>query len=120
LIPRRLRLKDSEKIREIKTNGEAFSSRLLVLICAESPDQYSRVAVLASRSVGGAVQRNRCKRVLRVQAAKLISKMDKPVNLLLIAKKALLDADSSEIDQTVLALGTEAGLICRDDGCKSE
>lgn len=66
---------------------------------------------MASRSVGGAVQRNRCKRVLRSRVAKLLSELTRPYNLLLIARKPLLTASADEVDQTLAKLFEKAKLI---------
>jgi len=73
--------------------------------------EMTRVAFLASRSVGGAVQRNRCKRILRSRVAKLLSGTVQPYNLLLIARKPLLGASADEIDQTLVMLFEKAKLI---------
>lgn len=76
----------------------------------------SRVAFLASRSVGGAVQRNRCKRVLRSRVAKLLKDVARPYDLLLIARKPLLSASAEEIDQTLAMLFEKAKLTRTYDG----
>ena len=77
----------------------------------DSEMELTRVAFLASRSVGGAVQRNRCKRLLRSRVARFVSDVQRPKNLLLIARKPLLSATAEEIDQCLAMLFEKAKLI---------
>jgi ribonuclease P protein component len=111
LIPKQNRLRDSETIRAIRTNGKSFASAIAILVTQDSEMEMTRVAFLASRSVGGAVQRNRCKRLLRSRVAKLLSELLQPYHLLLIARKPLLSASADEIDQTLVMLFEKAKLI---------
>jgi ribonuclease P protein component len=60
------------------------------------------VAVIAGRSVGKAVQRNRAKRLLREAIRPLFSEMKTGWDLVLIARPRLLDASFPEV-QTVMA-----------------
>ena len=111
MIPKTNRLKDSETIRAVRSDGKSFASSLAILISQESSAEISRVAFLASRSVGGAVQRNRCKRLLRSRVAKLIKNVVQPHDLVLIARRPLLSATAQEVDQTLVMLFDKAKLI---------
>lgn len=111
MIPKQNRLKDSETIRAIRSDGKSFASSIAILVMQSALLDESRVAFLASRSVGGAVQRNRCKRVMRSRVAKLLQNVAQPYDLLLIARKPLLNASADEIDQTMVRLFERAKLI---------
>ncbi|MGB4595006.1 MAG: ribonuclease P protein component [Anaerolineaceae bacterium] len=111
MIPKQNRLKDSETIRAIRSDGKSFTSSIAILVVQDSLLGKTRVAFLASRSVGGAVQRNRCKRVLRSRVAQLIKEMAQPHDLLLIARKPLLSVTADEIEQNLVVLFERAKLI---------
>jgi ribonuclease P protein component len=64
--------------------------------------QGLRVAVVAGKSVGGAVQRNRAKRVMRAAIQPLLETLKTDQDLVLLAKPGLLDLKSTEV-QTALS-----------------
>jgi ribonuclease P protein component len=45
--------------------GKSFHGSLMTLVSLSKPEDHGRFAFVASRKVGGAVQRNRAKRLLR-------------------------------------------------------
>ncbi|MGV7975834.1 MAG: ribonuclease P protein component [Anaerolineaceae bacterium] len=108
-------LKSSQDIQSVRQNGNSFSNGWLVLVAARNELDASRAAIIASRSVGGAVQRNRCKRVLRARLNRFSGELRQGFDILLIARKRLLDAKPVEIDQAVHSLLVKAGLINRDE-----
>jgi ribonuclease P protein component len=63
--PRDGRLTSGWQFREVYRLGRSFHGNLMTLISLSRPDEHGRVAYVASRKVGGAVQRNRAKRLLR-------------------------------------------------------
>ena len=108
-------LKSSQDIQSVRQNGNSFSNGWLVLVAAQNELDASRAAIIASRSVGGAVQRERCKRVLRARLNRFSGELRQGFDILLIARKRLLDAKPVEIDQAVHSLLVKAGLINRDE-----
>jgi ribonuclease P protein component len=70
-----------------------------------------RVAVAAGRSVGGAVQRNRAKRVLRAAIQPQLESITPGHDLLLIARAGVRDATSSQANQVLAKLLNRAKLI---------
>ena len=105
------RLKNSLRIGEIKKSGKSFSCRLLVIVFAKNQLDFNRIAVIASKSVGGAVQRNRCKRILRSRVARFGCQVKTGFDILLIARVPLLKATPIEIDEAFLQLLKEADLV---------
>lgn len=59
---------------------------------------YFRFAVIASKRVGGAVERNRCKRRLRARVLSFSGQLTDGVDYVFIAKPALLEADPAVVD----------------------
>ena len=69
------------------------------------------MAVVASRSVGGAVQRNRCKRLLRAAAEPFMEKIQTGNDIIIIARSRLIDAEFEEIIQAIENLLKKSKLI---------
>lgn len=105
------RLKNSQEIQAIRQEGRSFSDRFGVLVVMTNDLEITRVAVIASKSVGGAVQRNRCKRLLRSRVNNNWAEMKQGFDILLIARKKLLEASPDEVDVSVRHLLGMAGLI---------
>ncbi len=77
----------------------------MVLIARANGQERVRIGVVASRKVGSAVVRNRCKRLLREAARNLSKTVDRSgVDLLLIARPPCRDARVGVIHAEALAL----------------
>ena len=66
--------------------------------------ENSRAGIITSKSLGNAVQRNRVRRQLRAILSSLLPKMTQKKDILLIARKAILDADFNDIRNVVIQL----------------
>jgi len=97
-------LKDPRTIQQVKQEGESAANSLAILVTRTNDFQTIRYAVIASRSVGGAVQRNRCRRRLRARAVENLKRLEVGMDCLLIARKKLLYAEPREVDAAVLDL----------------
>ena len=97
-------LKDPRTIQQVKQEGESAANSLAILVTKTNDFQTIRYAVIASRSVGGAVQRNRCRRRLRARAVENLKRLEVGMDCLLIARKKLLYAEPREVDAAVLDL----------------
>lgn len=94
-------LKDPRIIQQVKQEGESVANSLAILVRKSNDLQTIRYAVIASRSVGGAVQRNRCRRRLRTRAIENLKRLEVGMDCLLIARKKLLIAEPREVDSAV-------------------
>lgn len=96
-----IRLKDPRIIQKVKQEGESRANPLAILVTKPNDFQIIRFAVIASRSVGGAVQRNRCRRRLRPRTVENLKRLDAGMDCILIARKKLLFAEPREVDNAV-------------------
>ncbi|MEL7625739.1 MAG: ribonuclease P protein component [Anaerolineaceae bacterium] len=105
------RLRSSQEISAIRKEGQSFSSRNFVLLVKPNLLDTIRYAVIASRRVGGAVERNRCKRRLRSRVTRLAPKITPGNDLLIIARIACLETEPEILDKAFEQVFIQAGLI---------
>lgn len=77
--------------------GRRSHGRFLTLVAAQGPGPSSRLGIVASRKLGGAVVRNRAKRVIRELFR---ARPDAgPVDLIVIPRHALIEAARPALDE---------------------
>ena len=81
----------------VRGEGQAQGTPLFVVIAARRDGGPPRVGVAAGRRVGGAVQRNRAKRLLREGIRPLYASIAPGWDILLMARGAVLAASSTQI-----------------------
>jgi ribonuclease P protein component len=88
-VKRRFRLTQSTDIKRVRHLGKSYAHPLIVLVVLSNEQQGSRIGIIAGKSVGGAVQRNRAKRQLRAALQPLLPEINPGWDLLLIARQAI-------------------------------
>lgn len=81
--------------------GKSFAHPLVILIVLPNELEHTRVGVIASKSVGGAVQRNRAKRVLRAAITSLLPDTQPGHDLVLIARPPIGKAISPQVEEAL-------------------
>jgi len=94
----------------VRQEGRSLANAILVLGFLPNYLKQNRVAIIAGRSVGGAVQRNFAKRRLRSAFQNLILELNLGYDLVLIARKPILVVDYSIIVNGLRNLAQQAGL----------
>ena len=111
MIERRIRLRHSRDVQRVYDEGRSLAHPLLVMIVLPNDVDLSRVGVTASRRVGGAVERNRAKRLLREAARHLYPEFQsKGWDVMLIARPQLVNASEREVEKALSTLLERAGL----------
>lgn len=106
-----LRLNRSEDIKRVRQEGRSLANAILVLVYLSKPCDQTKVAVVAGKSVGGAVQRNFAKRRIRSAFQMLFLEVEPGYDLVLIARKPILEADYQTIVDSLKALLLQAKII---------
>ena len=86
-----------------------------MLLVLPIPDEQTRIGIVAGRSVGNAVQRNRAKRMLREAVRVLLFHIKPGWKIILISRKPILKAELSEIQVSLDQLFKKANLISNND-----
>jgi ribonuclease P protein component len=110
-VQRKFRLTRSTDFKRVRRTGKSFAHPFVVLVVHTSEAPRVRVGVTAGRSVGGAVQRNRAKRLLREAMRPLLPDLLPNWDLILIARPSLPAASLREIRQALIGLLRRAQLI---------
>jgi ribonuclease P protein component len=124
MAPKRSRLSRSSDFQRIYRQGSSTASRFLVLYSfkrqAEAGDEGPRLGLSVSKKLGGAVVRNRVKRLLREAVAASQEHLAEEYDLVLIARPQLLELIDREskgekglVGGAVQELLGRAGLVAR-------
>lgn len=109
-MQRKYRLKNSRAFSYIYRKGTAVKSHNMVLMTV--PTKYPmQIGLSVSKKVGGAVVRNRVKRLLRVAFRQNLSRMDRRFNYVLIARPSIVGRSCLEVSSELESLLRRADKI---------
>jgi ribonuclease P protein component len=106
------RLRRSEDIQDAFAQHRSLAGRLLVLYVRAAPDASLRVGVIAGkRTFPRAVDRARAKRLLRESYRLNRRRLAGAVDVVLVARRTILDVKRQAVDEELLKLARKAGLL---------
>lgn len=107
------RLRYGHEFRRIYQQGRCCVGRVAVLYVCERTEPAKparRVGVVSGRRLGGAVKRNRARRLLREVYRRHKSRLKENIELVMVARPALLELSWAEIERELLRQFAEAGI----------
>lgn len=109
-LGRSRRLTASEDFAAAYAQGRSYAGRYMVLWIRQGPDSSLRLGVVASRVVGDAVRRNRAKRRLREAWRLNRYQWTASVDVVIVARRAILGAAWEDVVAELRKLAQRAGL----------
>lgn len=110
-MERRARLRHTSDIRLVYEKGGSWKHPLLVLIARPNGLELSRIGVTASRRIGGAVARNRARRLMREAARRLYPQVVPGYDVMLVARTRILGVKEPRVEEALVHLLEEARLL---------
>ena len=111
MLKKPFRLTQSARFLEIRRSGRSFAGYLMVLTALSNQLSNVRFGFIVSRRVGGAVVRNRARRLMR-EAVRLRLELIVPgYDVVLVARQPLRQAGFAEVDRELTKLLGRAGLL---------
>ncbi len=95
--------------------GKSYVHPHIVLYVNRNRAGKTRVGITASKKVGGAVQRNRARRVIRHALYRLLPETSGPFDLVLVARGQTPQLKSTTVAASLKKLFKTAGLPVRDE-----
>ena len=110
-MQRQFRLTRSTDFKRVRRDGKSNAHPLIVLVALENQLSITRVGVTAGKRVGNAVKRNRAKRLMRAAARVLHPNIKKGYDIIIIARKPIIQSKMPQVRAALQGLLERAQLI---------
>lgn len=107
-------LKENYEFRRLYHRGKSAGSRHVVVYARRNGRAVSRIGLTVSPKIGGAVVRNRVKRVLREAWRALSPELMPGYDVVLVARSAAAEAKTGEVTISLRKAARGAGLLRED------
>jgi ribonuclease P protein component len=105
------RLRARADFQRVRREGLSWSHRLLVLVACPNSLSWTRVGVAAGKRLGGAVVRNRARRLMREAMRQYYPRVRAGWDLLLIARAPMVPVKAQAVATALESLLRQADLL---------
>ncbi|MBP3300664.1 MAG: ribonuclease P protein component [Clostridia bacterium] len=102
---------ENRHFRRLYKTGKSVVTPLFVLYVRKNKQECNRLGITTSKTVGKAVQRNRCRRVLREAYRLLESEMSLGFDLILVARTRTSKVSMNAVKDALKEVLSEQGMI---------
>jgi ribonuclease P protein component len=111
-LSRSLRLAQNRDFARVRQNGQRLVLGCLIANWNRLPEgAQPKLGVVTSKKIGGAVQRNRARRLLRESFRLHQHELAQPVELVLVARNSIAGKDFAGVEKDFLAALRRASLL---------
>ena len=104
-------LRRKKEFRYTYRAGKTCAGRLLMLVYAKNRSPAPKIGFSVSKKIGNSVARNRVKRRMREAVTPLIPSIRGGINLIFVAREAVVEAAFPDIGEAMRAQLERAGLL---------
>jgi len=115
-MKKRFRLRKNSDFQRVRREGHSWVHPLLVLCALRNDLGYSRFGFSVSKRVGGAVVRNRARRLMREATRLRRAMIADGWDVVIIARQPMREANSHQVDRAVDQLLRRARLLKAAEG----
>ena len=109
-LPSARRIKTGRDFARARAQGHRLATGCLVLNWVESTGEQTRIGVITSRKIGGAVIRSRARRLLREAFRRHQHQLAPAVDLILVARQSIVEKAFADVERDFITALRRAGL----------
>ena len=112
-------IKQNHEFRRLYHRGKSAANRYLVLYCLKGRRPYNRLGLTVGAKFGGAVQRNRAKRLFREAYRLHEAEFKQGFDLVLVARSRMQGANCADIEKALCKAARDLHLLEGKEGKKA-
>ena len=111
-MKRYVSIKENRDFRRLYHRGKSYVDPAFVMYVAKGRGNINRIGITAGKKIGGAVERNRAKRLIRAAFSSLSAKIAVGYDFIFVARVRILDQKSYTLAESMQKQLKAAGVWC--------
>lgn len=104
-------IKLNKNFRFLYARGKSFVSPSVVVYLNKNKDGVQRLGITSGKKIGGAVQRNRARRLIRVAYRTLLPELEESYDMVIVARTHCVYSSSKEVTEHLRSCFSQAQII---------
>ena len=118
MLPRELRLKEKYRFQAVYRRGRSWANPEMAVHVLARPGSGTQFGFVVGKKIGGAVQRNRVRRLLREACRALAPHVPGGVDVVIVSRAAAAEASLAALMAGMRSLFEQAGLWTEEPGAR--